>query len=222
MKTSIKPIKVYYSLATIHSWKEILTNQLEKVFTSSLLEHISEWNMGINLYQSEVDIPTIDGLNLKILYVTQENPYETWVYRRMMTDAKESTEPYNVLYLHSKGVNGNPFAKSWRDYMEYFCIEKWKDCVAGLGTEYDTCGVNLRHPVHETTENAHYSGNFWWATSDYIKTLDDSVLQARIRKYGRLAEEQFTCSNTTAIHKSWHDTYVNFYHEAYPEENYRL
>jgi hypothetical protein len=50
--------------------------------------------------------------------------------------------------------------------MEHFCITRYKDCVKLLG-EYDTVGVNLQsNPLW------HYSGNFWWANSSYIKQLD--------------------------------------------------
>jgi hypothetical protein len=218
----MKPIKIFYSLALKSSWKEILDDQINKLIKSDLLQNVSQWNIGVNLATNAeefVDFYSSRGLDLNILYITPENPYEIWVYNTFMNDAKNSTEPYNLLYLHSKGVNGNPFARSWRDYMEYFCIENWRECVSGLGDEYDTCGVDFYGPNDHG--NYHYSGNFWWATSDYIKTLDGQTHAAYVQKYGRFSEEQFICSNVNARHKNWHTAHVNFYHNEYPSQNYR-
>lgn len=218
----MKPIHVYYTLATKHEWQFIFSDQLVKMANVGLIPHITQFNLGINLMSPDVtEIPTVEGLNVNILYNTDDNPYERVVYQHIMLDATNSVEPYNVLYLHSKGVNGNRFAKSWRDYMEYFCIEQWQTCVNGLGIDYDTCGVNLHPPQEDVRESSHYSGNFWWATSDYIKTLDPNTYQRYIQKHGRYAEEQFTCSNADARHKSWHHTSINFYDEEYPSHKYR-
>jgi hypothetical protein len=52
--------------------------------------------------------------------------------------------------------------------MEYFLIEKWEDCILKL-KDYDTCGVNLNTELPSI--KTHYSGNFWWANSSYIRKI---------------------------------------------------
>jgi len=103
--------------------------------------------------------------------------------------------PYDLLYyFHSKGVRApygslqHQLAKEWRTVMQYFQIERWRDCVSALLCGYDTCGVNLRQKpmphysgiredtiytyIH-TNEKVYYFtlGNFWWATCAHIRTL---------------------------------------------------
>ena len=76
-------------------------------------------------------------------------------------------EQHKILYLHTKGVSyeRNECIDDWVDYMTYFCLERWHYCSTALNM-FDTCGVDLvKQPA------LHYSGNFWWAKSDYIKKL---------------------------------------------------
>ena len=52
--------------------------------------------------------------------------------------------------------------------MEYYLIHKHKECIKRLD-EYDIVGVNYgKNPDH-------FSGNFWWCTSDYFLTLDKQI-----------------------------------------------
>ena len=78
-------------------------------------------------------------------------------------------------YMHTKGlshfyksVNNSKWSSNintWRHFMEYVCIDSWRDCVKDLN-EHDTVGMNLyRQPF------VHYSGNFWWAKGSHIVKL---------------------------------------------------
>jgi hypothetical protein len=51
--------------------------------------------------------------------------------------------------------------------MMYFNVTRWQDCVEKLYQGYDTAGVLWRGDYHYP----HYSGNFWWAKSSYIRRL---------------------------------------------------
>ena len=74
------------------------------------------------------------------------------------------------LYIHSKGItynNNNINVYEWRTYMEYYLMNKHKECIELLDT-YDTVGVNyLKDPF------IHYGGNFWWCRGSYFLTLPD-------------------------------------------------
>ncbi len=102
------------------------------------LQHVSE-----NL--DDFEVPTQQAL---------------WNYAREHPTSK-------LMYIHTKGVGKelNPCIEDWVHYMNYFCIEKWKEAVEKLET-YDTTGVDL---LPEPT--LHYSGNFWWARASYLQTL---------------------------------------------------
>jgi hypothetical protein len=95
-----------------------------------------------------------------------------------------------VLYFHTKGISRiSPATESWRKYMEYFVIEKWTNCVQKLDEGYDCCGVEWR--TDWLGDLPHFSGNFWWSTTDYINTLDHSYLD----KPGRYFRESWIGSN---------------------------
>jgi len=104
--------------------------------------------------------------------------YETPTIKRIWDDSKE--EDFLALYFHSKGAssflrhfkNGdiNTFKNYfyWRKYLEWGCLENWSICVNALKEGHELAGCNYNsHPF------PHFSGNFWWARSDYIRTLDD-------------------------------------------------
>lgn len=86
------------------------------------------------------------------------------------------TENMRVCYIHSKGVtsgmrldknsiNQHKNYFNWRHYLNWGILENWKKCVKAL-EEYDVVGVNFN-----SNPMSHYSGNFWWANSAYIKNL---------------------------------------------------
>lgn len=71
----------------------------------------------------------------------------------------------NILYLHSKGVSRphNENIEAWIAYMEYFSIYQYEKCLESLKYN-DAVGVDFY-----TNPMPHFSGNFWWSNSDYIK-----------------------------------------------------
>lgn len=84
-------------------------------------------------------------------------------------DKNKFGESDYILYIHTKGAskltipNYNNI-KSWRELMNYFNIEKCKNVFKIFEkTDYNTYGVLLNKDF--------YSGNFWWAKANYLKTI---------------------------------------------------
>lgn len=84
---------------------------------------------------------------------------------------------YKILYLHSKGATYNKerqktnplctteFAEQWTNRMLDYLVVNYKSCFQNL-KEKETDGIDFNNePL------PHYSGNFWWANSSYIKSL---------------------------------------------------
>lgn len=112
--------------------------------------------------------------------VYPDNNEETDTLKWIRDYSKENPGDY-VLYFHMKGITKySPATESWRRYMEYFVIENWKDCVAKLKEGYDCCGVmwNTDTPIGI---HSHFSGNFWWANTSYINTLNHKLLDSNWR-----------------------------------------
>lgn len=118
-----------------------------------------------------------------------------------------------ILYTHSKGASkhGNANIKAWVDYMEYFLIENYDECLEQL-TKFDTVGVDyLPAPM------PHYSGNFWWANSNYIKihkSFEEGLKHSIIndpRWYCEFWLLHSDIPNFKCLHNSGIDLYGNFY-----------
>ena len=81
-----------------------------------------------------------------------------------------------ILYLHTKGISYNDAhlnVRDWRNMMMYFLVWEYKLCLDLLDC-YDTVGCNYsKNPCD------HYSGNFWWTRSSYVKGLKKVVSDVR-------------------------------------------
>lgn len=89
-----------------------------------------------------------------------------------------------IFYIHSKGgccvrgkkqvsYNVNPVA-SWREGMNTFNLEFPSICLRALNSGYSACGMEY--------QDAHHSGNFWWANCEHISALPP--LQDRFDAWG--------------------------------------
>ena len=56
--------------------------------------------------------------------------------------------------------------------MTYFILEKMEICINEIYNGYDAVGVDWNE-----IPNKHFSGNFWWASSEYIKSLPPADLE---------------------------------------------
>ena len=129
-----------------------------------------------------------------------------------------------ILYLHTKGVSYNkqhPLytrVRDWNALMAYFLVEKYSSCFEKL-VDYDSVGCNYRNKITAPniiwTYGSHYSGNFWWSKTNYLKTLpllDESVAQ-------KMAPEFWLFNNKHAFYILYNSNIEHYYHE-YPREKY--
>lgn len=122
----------------------------------------------------------------------------------------------NMLYIHTKGVSYNKNTpryrnvQDWTNLMLYFLIEKYKNCVENLKNN-DTVGCDYYDRNDGIPK--HFSGNFWWATSSYIKTLDVNQLNTRNDA------EMWVCRNNPSFVECHHST-VDHYMSPYPRKQY--
>jgi hypothetical protein len=79
-----------------------------------------------------------------------------------------------ILYLHTKGASKQSDNRienitSWRHLMNYYNIELWRDAITVFNNStYNTYGVLFG----KWGSWILYSGNFWWMTAKYAKTLN--------------------------------------------------
>lgn len=150
------------------------------------------------------------------------NIFEGFTLDLIYKYAHTYSQDTNVLYMHTKGITRNSAQTSnWREALQHFCIHQWANCVREL--EYhDTVGVT------DGNSQAVFSGNFWWARSDYIKTLapplesqlyvTSNLMHPANQDY-RYAFELWVQSGSDVRTKFVHHTKTNHYGEFFFVEN---
>ena len=157
---------IFIHAAYLIGCEERLCQYMSLIKSSGLLNDVERVNINIIGEPPILDFgPKVHVTNLSRDLTTSEQTTLDTMY-----DFCRETPGCNVLYIHTKGVGKerNECIEDWINYMCYFLIEKYKTFIHCLG-EYSTIGVDLL-----SWPALHYSGNFWWATSEHISTLHDS------------------------------------------------
>jgi hypothetical protein len=161
------PLVVFYHIAAIGDWKSIVKEQLQLIKKTKLYDKCTNIYIGFLGNKKEI-LPFLDNKIKLIYHSVNVKEYEKPTINKLLEFSKNHNLHY-VLYIHNKGstnklcnnINGQYY---WRQLMNYWNIEKHTDNIYYLNKGYLTSGINIR--------NDHYSGNFWWANSNYIKKLN--------------------------------------------------
>ncbi len=157
-------IKIFLHIATMGEYQKIGTELINSIIDNGLLLKSDELNIcivGDGHFNQEYN-----NSKIKIHKVGNINEYE-FPTLQLIEESINIDDNIKILYINGLGVTNNTiFKQSWRKYLSYFNITKHNDCIEALDNGFDTCGVDWR-----TNPVPHYSGNFWWANSTYLKTL---------------------------------------------------
>jgi hypothetical protein len=210
----------------IGNWFKIVSEQIEAMKKAALFEN-SIIKIGV-LHEQRVftEIGLLKRLvkkykNIELMFVKENTGFgESETMGIMKDDCDNFKTNQNVLYIHAKGVTQHKTEKEiavsdWRKMMEYFLIDNWRECVLKLEEGYDCCGIN--HQIHagyingKTQKTYIYNGNFFWANSNYIKSLDKPLLFEH-----RYSSENFICSKENNKAYSFYNSPVriNLYYES--------
>jgi hypothetical protein len=138
---------------------------------------------------------------------------ERTILEYMYNFSKETNGKY--WYIHTKGVTryGTNFYKnveSWRRYMEYFVLIRWRQCIADLDN-YEVAGVS-----YTIKPKPHFSGNFWWSRGDYIQKNPTDF------DYSYNTEVEMWLFKQNPRYKTYHQTNFNHYLQEYPPTHYNI
>lgn len=157
----IKKFKVFYHIAAMNNWKEVIIEQKE-LLDSLSLEPIC------GVLGEHDDVKWLEQSGLNIQYHSKNlQEYETPTLE-LLYDWSLKNEDGAVLYMHTKGVsNPNDINKKyWRWLMSDYVIKDYENNLLTLEVA-DMVGVNwIDSPNHP-----HYSGNFWMSRADWICNL---------------------------------------------------
>jgi hypothetical protein len=165
------PIYVFYHLCPGNQLN-IIDEQVNDLIVSGLYDKSEAIFYGCNckncdLYSEKYfeKYPKFKKLNGAIC--PNEKTYENMTLNYMLKFSKENPKFYG-LYLHSKGTSSVSKAQhDWRKFMMYFLVRNYKICIDILNRNFYTCGLNYISILFK-----HYSGNFFWFDSTYLKNLD--------------------------------------------------
>lgn len=191
---SNKKIIGFWHICMINNFMEIISEQLELMIKSELYgkaENIFAGCAGTIDELEKVKKLFSNYPKIKIISVAPVHNYEFSTLESIKYKSDTDNESY-LFYIHTKGVSypDNEGGIYWRDYMNYYNITRWKRCVSKLKEGYDTCGVKL---IEKGVFPMHYSGNFWWANSNYVKTLPKIDT---LNKEDRFSAEMWLCSKS--------------------------
>ena len=101
--------------------------------------------------------------------------YERPTLLHLRNKAASDEDQVYYWYVHTKGLRWFGTEREqpvldWIQLLLFWNVQQWKKAAAELDNGFDVYGCNQTNvPIN------HYSGNFWWATSSYLKTLPDTI-----------------------------------------------
>lgn len=189
-------------------------NTYNKIKDSSLLEKIEKINVVLVGPDAEKNKEHLKFYH-KVETIVKTNTHTEAETLHMLWNYCQTNSGY-VLYLHSKGVtrHKNECMHDWKNLMEYFLIEKFELCLNAL-KNHDVCGVNFLIAKNKP----HFSGNFWWSTTNHIKKLKNIKPDISNRYYC-----EFWLFDTTdkVNHKELHASKIDHYGSRYPRQIYAM
>ena len=163
------PIYIYIHVCCINNWREVFNQLIADIKESGLYDKINRIRCNI-LAKDDFDYELFADGKIEIVGISNNlNLYEISTIN--LIHEHSYVEDFNVLYLHTKGVTKpeSTTVKDWVKYLCYFNIYKHDDCLKELEI-YDVVGINLQE-----IPELHYSGNFWWSKSEYVRKLEKCV-----------------------------------------------
>ena len=162
-------LRVFYHLACIGNWRDVFADQM------AMLSRNGFHSIELSVLGTAADMRTVNATCARneidariVLRCADVKLFETPTLRAIERYARDH-EGY-VLYLHSKGVSspGDANKARWRELMMRELVENWEPCMRRLA-HYDAIGVNWR----DMPPLSHFCGNFWYASTAYLRTLAD-------------------------------------------------
>ena len=194
----------------------ILTKVCSLIKTTKLinvLDKICIFNIGKPIPKDYVDEL---GPKYYIINHSQDTSLAELPTLKLIHEFSSKVSNKNILYLHTKGIsynNNTPRYKNvqdWVNLMLYFLVEKHQKCLFDLKNN-DVLGCDY----YDRNDGVplHFSGNFWWSTSNYIKSLDPTFLVSK------QDAEMWICKNNPKI-VEYHRSPVDHYMDPYPRKMY--
>lgn len=161
-------VHIYYHIYAVDGVESIIDEQLNLIKAHFNFPY--KLNVGISIAEDNLSISHIlDKLDNNVKDVRAKG-HEFVTLDLIEKDKDKFGDSDYILYLHTKGASKQNDTKyeniiTWRQIMNYFNIEKVLNVFKLFEkTEFNTYGILFY--------GFFYSGNFWWMTGQYAKTIE--------------------------------------------------
>ncbi len=176
------PIYGVYHVMMDIGWEPVVAAQITTLKESGLLDATKKLYLSC-VTNNEASIEHLKDMigSDKVEIIAQHQDPTCYEYPALEF-IKQLSEKENALvyYFHTKGITYQSLTskdkrflafkrkiEAWRELLEYFIFTKWKVAVNTLSNGYDTYGCYRWPPKNYKM----YSGSFWWARTDFVRTL---------------------------------------------------
>jgi hypothetical protein len=179
------------------SWEWVHKELWNKLHTSGL--YTATERIYVNIVGTNGEPPKVISeilLDPKVIVTTMPDAgvFEYPTLAKLQHVALDMREPFYVYYIHTKGATtaSHPHEENkngaywWNQYIAHYTIIRWRDNVEKLDEGYEATGVEWR-----VAPLIHFSGNFWWASSDYILRLPPGEVWQSQRPGDRIMAEMY-------------------------------
>jgi hypothetical protein len=172
----------FYHVFADGEWLKPAQEHFKALVTSELLENLNMIHLGIvGSRENRLQVAkTLPG----VVVAEADKGWEQVTLQKLHQHAQ--TDNGALFYAHTKGAwSQSILADRWRASMTHDTVTRWRDCVEALQT-VQACGAHwIRSHMPEHREHEHFfGGNFWWARSDYVSTLDPVKTDTRFQAEG--------------------------------------
>lgn len=174
-------IEIFYHIADINVWQQHTEEQIAYLRKQGLWDNASRIHLQLHYdpksFEDWVTQFDDDPRVTYTIFPHETRPYaEVYSMVELASEMRKREKQVAVFRYHTKGLTQRPserwpLAKQWLDYYNYWNVDHWYLCHQALAVGYDTVGANWHSDNRIKGIQGHWSGNIWWATSEYLKTL---------------------------------------------------
>jgi hypothetical protein len=213
-------MNIFFHVYLKNDFSHILLSKFKKFKASGLYEKSNKIYLSLfgDIEKHQEFLTDLKDLYSKIEYVLIankefDNEADTLNFMLKKAEGYEKNTP--MLYVHTKGVSHtHPIMKknigAWVRYLDLYTINKWEECIQGL-RDNDAAGG-----LYESSDPKHFSGNFFWANSEYIQSLP-RITSYNIDNYNR--GEFWILSNTSKVYSLKDNPTTDRYQNYVMDEN---
>ena len=165
----------FHVAAVAERHQQVFDRLMERIVGSPLVDCLDAAHVNI-VGTGSLDVTAVEPqLNIVVHRNGEPDDFEFGTLE-LVHDFTRQRRGENVLYIHSKGVSKSDptdfeAGVRWADLMATRLVGRFQECLDFLQCGYDTVGMDWANSYEGRPVPLHYSGNFWWASTDYLRQL---------------------------------------------------